>query len=364
MKPLVRLVCVSVLYFFCSCGSSAKSVPVNQTQNSWHFEVYSEWLYTQFAKSGIDASSLSITITSMSQRCTLGHSTVNLKGYLIYKGQSIQFEGSEDRANSIPHGIPTNQYRLKKCSVAAANAIYYGANRAIKRFQQKSAQPLPRTTQIQPSGHKTQAPIQTQQQRAQTQTQKGQAQTSPAPTQPQPQSQTKPAQTQDTTSQAAGNRDGDLYRNSPEYNSFQQREKYLSWLRYQYSQGYISKGRYAFGGLVGSVVGFGVGHAIHRHYTDFGWVFTLGEGVGALVFLSTPLLYMFTVLEFETVFGIEMGGIVLWGGFKIWEIVDVWVRGHKHIVDPKKYPGDLPVSIRLLPMAFKNGGGLGFVGRF
>ncbi|MFO8070366.1 MAG: hypothetical protein R6V85_00705 [Polyangia bacterium] len=330
MKTSVRLlVFISILYLFCSCGPSAKTVPVTQAQDTWHFKVYTEWLYTQFEKAGIDAGSLSITITSMNQRCTVGHSTVNLKGYIIYKGQRINFEGAQDRANSVAPSIPTNRSRLQKCSSAATNAVYYGVNKAIKRFQQSSAQPQAGTTQMAPPGQ-TQPPIQTQQQQAQP--------------------QTKPEKTQ--------------YTNSPEYNSFRQREKYLSWLRYQYSQGYISKGRYAFGGLVGSVVGFGIGHAIHRHYKDCGWVFTLGEGAGLLLFLSTPLLSMFSVLDYGAVFGIGIGGIVLWGGFKIWEIVDVWVRGHKHIVDPKKYPGNLPVSMRFFPIAFKNGGGLGLVCRF
>lgn len=35
--------------------------------------------------------------------------------------------------------------------------------------------------------------------------------------------------------------------------------------------------RYYAGALVGSVFGFGVGHAIQERYKEIGWVFTLGE---------------------------------------------------------------------------------------
>lgn len=102
-----------------------------------------------------------------------------------------------------------------------------------------------------------------------------------------------------------------------------------------YARGHIGTGRYVAGGLVGSFVGFGAGHAVIGEYSNIGWAFTVGEAAG-LAFLMSGV-----VSELSCLFscGVEQSssnnaliavGAALFYGFRIWEIVDVWVRPTSH----------------------------------
>lgn len=87
----------------------------------------------------------------------------------------------------------------------------------------------------------------------------------------------------------------------------------------------ISPGHYAAAGVVGTVIGYGVGHAVAGEWSDFGWIFTAGE--------LTPLLVGGATLSFERLndedrdndaMGIAL--LVGYGVFRVIEIVDIWTR--------------------------------------
>jgi hypothetical protein len=97
--------------------------------------------------------------------------------------------------------------------------------------------------------------------------------------------------------------------------------------------GRISKGQYIAGGIVGTVVGFGLGQAIEGRYMPLGLVFTLGE-IGSAFLLASGLANCVDNSVFNysasstrnacdnnSAFTVGLIGLV---GLHIWEIVDVW----------------------------------------
>ncbi len=99
--------------------------------------------------------------------------------------------------------------------------------------------------------------------------------------------------------------------------------------------GPISKGRYIGGGITGSIVGFGIGHAIQGsgRYRDRGWIFTAGEGGSIAVMLAGVVNCMGSRRDADGTIrsGCDTGGVLFttgalaFVGFRIWEIVDLWV---------------------------------------
>jgi hypothetical protein len=91
----------------------------------------------------------------------------------------------------------------------------------------------------------------------------------------------------------------------------------------------ISKGRYIAGGIVGTAVGFGIGHAINGEYGNIGWLFTVGEtGSIAAMFGGMVMAVRDSVSgEFDDrgLTLMALGAIAM-SGLRIWEIVDVWTR--------------------------------------
>lgn len=89
----------------------------------------------------------------------------------------------------------------------------------------------------------------------------------------------------------------------------------------------ISQGQYISGGVVGTVFGFGIGHAIQGRWTKTGWIHTtLQSGAGAIVI--TGLLLTETPsfsLGLAGLYYIFPIGLAVLSGAKIWEIIDVWV---------------------------------------
>ncbi len=98
--------------------------------------------------------------------------------------------------------------------------------------------------------------------------------------------------------------------------------------------GKMTQGQYVTGGIVGSSVGFGIGHAIQGRYGDRGWIFTLGKSVGlglsiaGVAGLSDSNCLNNDDIECEsddlTLTGV---GYAMMIGVHIWEVVDVWIRG-------------------------------------
>jgi hypothetical protein len=93
----------------------------------------------------------------------------------------------------------------------------------------------------------------------------------------------------------------------------------------------VPTGKYITGGVIGSTIGFGIGHAIQDRYHSKGWIFTATEGAGMAALLAGA-----SQCKTDTdVFGVRStncgsgSGLLFVGygvflGFHIWEIVDVW----------------------------------------
>ncbi len=84
--------------------------------------------------------------------------------------------------------------------------------------------------------------------------------------------------------------------------------------------------RYIAGGLLGTLLGLGIGHAVNGTWREIGRVFTYGEII-AIGSLTTGL--MMTGFDLD---GSDLGtamfvnGMIVYVGLRIWEIVDVWLR--------------------------------------
>src|SRR4051812_36567936 len=57
--------------------------------------------------------------------------------------------------------------------------------------------------------------------------------------------------------------------------------------------GEMGNGRYISGGAVGSIFGFGIGHAIQGRYSEKGWIFAVGEAATGLVVAAGLLKCIF-----------------------------------------------------------------------
>ncbi len=124
----------------------------------------------------------------------------------------------------------------------------------------------------------------------------------------------------------------------------------------------ISRGQYVTGGVIGSVLGFGIGHAIQERYSPMGWIFTAAE-VGGIVLISNSNCNGYRDTnsqdrairerrdcEYETR---AITGAALLIGFHAWEIVDLWKNGN---------PAASTSDVMILPI--KDGAALSFTARF
>lgn len=97
----------------------------------------------------------------------------------------------------------------------------------------------------------------------------------------------------------------------------------------------VTRDGYVFGGLVGSIAGFGIGHAVQGRYTDMGWIFTAGEGVGILTWLTLPWIIQLANNGVNTVASevTSKVGMAIFGGFRLWQVADLWVnaRPERHV---------------------------------
>jgi uncharacterized protein YcfJ len=85
----------------------------------------------------------------------------------------------------------------------------------------------------------------------------------------------------------------------------------------------VSMGKYITGGIIGTTIGFGIGHGIQGNgrYASKGWIFTAGMSAGMLASISGAVECVATTNPNCSTFWAGTGVLL---GFHIWEIVDVW----------------------------------------
>ncbi len=96
-----------------------------------------------------------------------------------------------------------------------------------------------------------------------------------------------------------------------------------------YKQGEISTGQLVGGGLLGTFVGFGLGHVAYEKYSSKGWIFTVGE-LGSYALMASGAVSFVTSPFSSNGLGVYTFGAIAFIGFKIWEIVDVWTTPQFH----------------------------------
>lgn len=126
----------------------------------------------------------------------------------------------------------------------------------------------------------------------------------------------------------------------------------------------VPTGKYITGGIVGSIAGFGIGHAIQSRYSDKGYIFTAAEVAGFALILSgrssdckkSSSSWSWDDDDFNSHSGDEyeckyttdqrnriLLGFSIYLGFHIWEIVNLWAGAVPVNEEPKV------VSAMLLP---------------
>lgn len=99
------------------------------------------------------------------------------------------------------------------------------------------------------------------------------------------------------------------------------------------TRGEYTGGEIAASGLLGTIIGFGTGHAVQDRYRESGWIYTVGEGTG-LVILGIGIPACGEADDFfdnaGCIVGVAITGEVLFLGFKLVEIVDVWAHPAIH----------------------------------
>ena len=130
--------------------------------------------------------------------------------------------------------------------------------------------------------------------------------------------------------------------------------------------GKVSSGKVAGSMLLAATIGFGSGHALLGSVGDGGWKFTLGE-VASLLLMANGLGRAIIRQDGDgnggTIFG---AGLIGFGVFRAWELVDVIVVSEKHNMRHKAAydrsvgtPSSPPVSFFVTPRGGGNSGVMG-----
>lgn len=90
----------------------------------------------------------------------------------------------------------------------------------------------------------------------------------------------------------------------------------------------VSTGKYITGGVLGSTLGFGIGHGVQGRYGSKGWIFTATEAASLSLILAGCRELKDTDNDGDkdecNNNGLAAFGYVALVGFHIWEIIDVW----------------------------------------
>ena len=85
----------------------------------------------------------------------------------------------------------------------------------------------------------------------------------------------------------------------------------------------LIQGRYIGGGVVGTIVGAGIGHAIQGRWLRTGWIHTVLQ-VGGWMVMGFQAGRRTVAPEAGHLITVAVSSLVI-AGSRIWEIVDVWV---------------------------------------
>lgn len=102
------------------------------------------------------------------------------------------------------------------------------------------------------------------------------------------------------------------------------------------SEGLIDDPQYIASGILGTVPGFGIGHAIQGRWKDKGWIFTAGETFGLGLMMAAGASCMRREMDNDDHncsggnMALAIPGMITFFGFKVWEIVDVWTYPPAH----------------------------------
>jgi len=103
-------------------------------------------------------------------------------------------------------------------------------------------------------------------------------------------------------------------------------------------KGRYETGPYVTGGVLGTAIGFGIGHAVQSRYGEMGWIFTVTEVPAYGAFLAGYIRWLNRSRRHDDelpkaqpldITLMAAGGAVFMA-FHIWEIVDVWVTPQTH----------------------------------
>lgn len=103
-----------------------------------------------------------------------------------------------------------------------------------------------------------------------------------------------------------------------------------------YNNGELGAVRYTIGGILGVYPGFGIGHGVQGRWSSRGKVITFGEIVSVGVALTGLIsCASFSTKNSECSNDATKIGLISFGVFKIWEIIDVWYGGYRQMGDYK-----------------------------
>ena len=117
---------------------------------------------------------------------------------------------------------------------------------------------------------------------------------------------------------------------------------------------HITQSRYIVGGVVGTLFGFGIGHAIQGRWLERGWIFTAASAapfIGTIVLVGTNFHMIASGRIGVSGIAVDSAGVgaLVYAVATIWGIVDVWLlpSHYKVTVNPQLYSYNDSLSIGL-----------------
>ncbi len=108
----------------------------------------------------------------------------------------------------------------------------------------------------------------------------------------------------------------------------------------------VATGKYITGGILGSALGLGIGHAVQGRYQERGWIFTATQAAGLAMLLggcSNPKDRDGDGDKECRDSGLAAAGLGVMVGFRIWEVIDVWT-GARPVDDSAPVAMIAPIS--------------------